>query len=219
MSGGFRAGRLGFCLHRATRALRILLPPSALSLFFVAGVAQATISGATGFFIAGDAPPDAAAAMMTAANSVIMRLSGLEANPAAVAQSISLGEAQSANPAGAWFIPDAGAMLEVAPQTKIDAAEIFDVDPSPITERDAALDIVEIVLAAAEGNPAFSESNPRVRNTAALDLVANGLGPTTITRRGAGRFGSGFDFSLLRIFLVLLGTVVAGVALARWKFT
>ena len=219
MSGGFRAGRLGLCLHRAARALRIVLPPSALSIFFVASVAQATVSGATGFFIAGDAPPDAAAAMMTAANSVIVRLSGVEANPAAAAQPISLGEAQSADPAAAWFIPEAGAMLEVAPQTKTDAAEIFDVDPSLITEREAALDIVQIVLAAAEGNPAFSESNPRVRNTAAFDLVANGLGPTAITKRGAGRFGSGFDFSLLRIFLVLLGTVVAGIALARWKFT
>ena len=117
------------------------------------------------------------------------------------------------------FAAVASAMLEVAPQTKTDAAEIFDVDPGPITEREAVLDIVQIVLAAAEGNPAFSEGNPRVRNTAAFDLVADGLGPTTITKRGAGRFGSGFDFSLLRIFLVLLGTVVAGLALARWKFT
>jgi hypothetical protein len=219
MSGGFRAGRLGLCLHRAARALRMVLPPSALSIFFVASVAQATVSGATGLFITGDAPPDAAAAMMTPANSVTVRLSGPEANPVAAARPISLVEAQSGNPSGAWFIHEAGAMLEVAPQTKIDAAEIFDVDPGPITEREAALDIVQIVLAAAEGNPAFSEGNPRVRNTAAFDLVSDGLGPTTITKRGAGRFGSGFDFSLLRIFLVLLGTVVAGLALARWKFT
>lgn len=214
MSGGFRTGRLGSCLDRAAPALCAVLLAGALSIFFVASVAQATVSGATGFFIADGAPPDAA--MTTEANSVLL---GLDANPAAAAQSISLGEAQSANPAGAWFIPDAVAVLEVAPQTNIDGVGIFDVYPDQITERDAALDVVQIVLAAAEGNPAFSENNPRVRNAAAFDLAANGLGPTTITKRGAGRFGSGFDSGLLHIFLVLLGTVVAGVAVARWKLT
>jgi len=219
MSRGFRAWGSGSCLGRAARALCSVLPAGALSIYFVARVAQATVSGASGVFIAGDAPPEAAAAMTTEANSVIVRLWDPEANPAAAAQPISLGEVQSANPAGAWYLPEAGAMLEVALQTNIDGTEIFDVYPGQITERDAALDVVQIVLAAAEGSPVFSERNPRVRNTAALDLVANGLGPTTITRRGAGRFGTGLDLSLLRIFLVLLGTVVAGVALARWKLT
>ena len=184
-------------------------------MFFAVSGAYATMSGTAGFFIAGDAPPDAAAAT----NWPIAGFSGLEANRAAAAQAISRGDAQSANRVVAWYIPDAGAVLEVLPQTSIDAPEAFDVDPSPITERDAALDIVQIVLAAAERNPAFSERYPRTQSAAALDLVANGLGPTAIARRDAGRFGSGFDFSLLRIFLVLLGTVVAGVAVAHWKLT
>jgi hypothetical protein len=215
MSRGFRGGRLRSWLDRAARGLCTVLLPSALSIFFAASVAHATLSGTTSFFISGDAPPDAVAAT----NSLIARISGLEAKRAAAAQPISGGEAQPANPAGAWYTHDAGAVFEVAPQTNIDAAEIFDVDPGPITERNAALDVVQIVLAAAEGNPAFSERNPRTQSTAALDLAADGLGPTTIVRRGASRFGSGFDFSLLRIFLVLLGTVVAGVAVAHWKLT
>jgi hypothetical protein len=220
MSGGFRTGRLGSCLGRAARAICAVLLAGALAIFFVASVAQATVSGATGLFTASDAPPDAATAMTTEANSVIVRLSGVEASPTAAAQNTSLSEPPLADRTGAAsYIPDAGAVLEIAPQTNLDGMEIFDVYPGQITERDAGLDVLQMVLTAAEGNPAFSERNPRVRNTAALDLVANGLGPTTITRRGAGRFGSGLDLSLLRIFLVLVGTVVAGVALARWKLT
>ena len=184
-------------------------------MFFAVSGAYATMSGTAGFFISGEAPPAAAAAT----NWPIAGFSDLEANRAVAAQPISRGDAQSADPAGASYLPDAGAALEITAQTNINAAEAFDVDPSPITERDAALDIVQIALAAAEGNPAFSERNPRTQSTAALDLVANGLGPTAIARRDAGRFGSGFDFSLLRIFLVLLGTVVAGVAVAHWKLT
>jgi len=220
MSGALNAKRLGACLDRAARALRAVLPAGALPIFLVAGVAHATVSGATGFFIAGEALPDAAAAMTTEANSVVVRLSGLEVSPTAAAQKTGLSEPPFANRTGAAsYIPDAGAVLEVAPQTNIDGAEIFDIDPGAITEGDAALDVVQIVLAAAEGNPAFSVRNPRVRNAAAFDLAANGLGPTTIAKRGAGRFGSGFDSGLLHIFLVLLGTVVAGVAVARWKLT
>jgi hypothetical protein len=212
MSRGFRAGKWGSCPGRRLSAVFLL---TALSIFFAASVAYATMSGTAGFFIAGDAPPVAAAAT----NWPIAGFSGLEANRAVAAQPTSPGEVQSADPAGPWYLPDAGAVLEVAPQTTVDAAEIFDVDPGPTTERDAALDVAEIALAAAEGNPAFSDRSPRIQSTAALDFVANGLGPTAIARREAGRFGSGFDFSLLRIFLVLLGTVVAGVAVAHWKLT
>lgn len=220
MSGRFGAGRLGPSLGRAARALCLALRPGALSIFLLASAAQATVTTTTASFIGGGGSGDARAAITTGTNLPIARLSGLKAIIGAAAEETGRIETTLANaPDAASEISDIDAFIDVASAMTIDYGEIFYVDPGLITERHAALDIAEIVFESAGENPVFADGNSQAQSTAALDLIANGLGPTTIVKRGAGRFGGGFDFSLVRVFLVLLGTVVAALALARWKLT
>jgi hypothetical protein len=112
-----------------------------------------------------------------------------------------------------------GALIDTAPQMNIDYAEIFNVDPGPITERRTAVDISQIVMTPAGPNPSSNDYNSYVQSTTTLDLVANGLGPTAVVKRGRVPFDPGLDFTLLRIFLGLVVTGLAVLGVARWKLT
>ena len=205
----FRAGRLGPALGRAARALCVDLSTAALSIFLLASTAQATVTTTMASFTEGAGSADAWAAITTGTNSLTAGISGSEAYLPAAAAQVSRIETT--------FAIDA--LNDFAPRSTIDYAEIFHGASGPITEQDAALDLAQLILVPAGGNPALTDGNSYMRSAAALDLVANGLGPTSIVKRGAGRFGSAFGFNLLPVFLVLRGSVVAGLALAHWKLT
>lgn len=185
------------------------LSTGALLIFLLASAAQATETATIAPFTEGEGSTDAWAAIPTGTNSLILGTSGPEAYLPAAAEQVSRIETT--------FAIDA--LIDFAPRSTIDYAEIYRAPLGPITERDAALDLAQLILAPARGNPALTDGNSYMQSAAALDLLANGLGPTSIVKRGAGRFCSGFGFSLLPVFLVLLGSIVAGLALAHWKLT
>lgn len=149
-----------------------------------------------------------------------MRRSGLDPGAKTVGHEISCVEiTMSEGPTSTSYIRGIEAFIDGAPRMDIDYAEIFNVDPGPITERRTAVDISQIVLAPPDPNPSFNDYDSYVQGTTGLDLVANGLGPTAVVKRGRVPFDPGLDFTLLQIFLGLLVTVLAGLALARWKLT
>lgn len=100
-------------------------------------------------------------------------------------------------------------------QTDLDYAEIFDFDRDLIIEPMAGTDVAQIALTAARNNPPPVGRNLRFEDAAALDLATNGLGRTTVVKRGSFSLGSGFDFGILRVFLVIFATVLIALAVIR----
>lgn len=106
-------------------------------------------------------------------------------------------------------------LLDLAPQTDLDYAEIFDFDRDLIIEPMAGADVAQIALTAARNNPPPVGRNLRFEDAATLDLATNGLGSTFVANRG----NSGLDFSILRVFLLIFVTVLIAFVVVRWKLT
>jgi hypothetical protein len=128
-------------------------------------------------------------------------------------------EASLQRPAPAATIPSSAEFIEFAPQINIDYAEIFDFDRGPISEPAATADIAQMALVAASANLSSAARNSRFQSIDALDLLRNGLGPTSSVKRGRLSSSDGLDSSILRVFFLILVTVLVAFAVIRWKLS
>jgi hypothetical protein len=110
-------------------------------------------------------------------------------------------------------------LLDFAPQTDLDYAEIFDFDRDLIIEPMAGADVAQIALTAARNNPPPVGRNLRFEDAATIDLATNGLGRTALVKHGSFSLGNGFDFGILRVFLLIFVTVLIAFVVVRWKLT
>ena len=109
-------------------------------------------------------------------------------------------------------------LIDFAPQTNIDCAEIFDGGPDPIMQPFATADVARIAWVAAGTKLSSGEAKSHFQRNMAFDLAVNGLGPTNIARSGKFSVG-GLDFSLLRVVLLIFVAVLVAFFVFRWKLT
>jgi hypothetical protein len=236
-----RRPRVG--INGAIGRLAVMLLSGAALPLFLAGGAQATVSTWEASATnppGGGGPVDAAATITTDTNSLIVELSNLEANPSSAAQEFSGIEIS---------FSDAVASLSLTGSTgtliDIGSDGTFGIDPGTITHWGATLDMGQVLLTTSgsgapggkpidliigppdgvglysSANSSITGRNPQIQSTAAFDLLAHGLGPTSVVTGVSFSFGSRPDFRLTGhkipepASLTLLGSGLIGLVLYR----
>jgi hypothetical protein len=193
----------GLKLDRAARTLSI-----ALSMLLLANAAHALVSTSTISGTRRDEPPRASAVPSAGTSPLNLSLSDSAASRKVAAIDVPLGD--HANTLS--LMSNMKDLVDLDSGINANFDEMFCVEAEPIVQQSGAVDIGQIQLAAADAEPAITGRYRRLQDIATLELMANGLGSTSLVKSNRFSSSGGLSFNLTAISVGSLGTGLISLA-------